>query len=231
MQEVVPCNYKNFNDFFTRQLKQDARLVDNDKDGISSPVDGIIGYFGKIENSTLFQAKGISYSLENLVVNQDYCKLFQNGLYITLYLSPRHYHRIHHPVSGKIEELFYIPGTLYPVNFFAVNNIPALFTLNERLITLVENPDMGKIAVIKVGATIVGKIKVTYDALESNQKQKNVVSKKYHDLFAEKGKELGRFQMGSTVILLFSNDKIHFHGLEQGKELRFGEKIAVLNPR
>ena len=226
MKEVETCSYKNFNEFFTRSLKKEARPIDQDKQSIVSPVDGVVGCFGKIENNTLFQAKGIPYPLEHLVVNPEYAKLFQDGLYITLYLSPRHYHRIHCPVAGNIQELFYIPGTLYPVNAFAVNNIPALFTLNERLISLMENSPIGKVAVIKVGATIVGKIKVVYDSVESNQKKRTLISKRYQNLSLEKGQELGRFQMGSTVILLFSNPKIAFHSLEQGKEVRFGEKIA-----
>ncbi|NUM34280.1 MAG: phosphatidylserine decarboxylase [Candidatus Brocadiae bacterium] len=227
MKEVETASYKNFNEFFTRSLKKEARPIDGNPQSIVSPVDGVIGCFGKIENNTLFQAKGISYSLQHLVVNQEYAALFQNGLYITLYLSPRHYHRIHCPVAGSLEELFYIPGTLYPVNSFAVKNIPALFTLNERLISLIETPQAGKVAVIKVGATVVGKIKVVYDTLESNQGKKNVVSKKYQGISLEKGQELGRFQMGSTVILLFSNPQIAFSGLETGKEVRFGEKIAT----
>jgi phosphatidylserine decarboxylase len=225
MTEVAESSFKTWNDFFTRRLRLDCRPIAEGSIKIVSPVDGVVGCFGKIDRNTLFQAKGIPYSLNNLLVNPKYAKLFQNGYYITFYLSPRHYHRIHSPLQGTIEELLYIPGTLYPVNACGVEHIPGIFTLNERLITFLRNEFAGLVAVVKIGATVVGKIKVVYDQIESNRERFSI-SRKYSGLLIRKGEELGRFQMGSTVILFFEPGKIMFYSLQLGQEIRFGEAIG-----
>lgn len=223
-REVAARDYHNFNEFFTRELRPECRPIEPHPASVACPVDGVVGCFGTIDEGTLFQAKGIPYSLKNLVVDDPYVEIFQKGSYITLYLSPRHYHRIHAPISGAIEELFYIPGHLFPVNSFAIENIPGIFTLNERLLTLLSHPTGGKVGVVKVGATVVGKIKVVYDTVESNTSKKTI-SKQYENLSIQKGAELGRFELGSTVILLFSQ-KISFRNLQPRQEVLFGQAIA-----
>lgn len=225
MQEVAAESFHTFNEFFVRPLRPECRPVNSEHNSLVSPVDGIVANWGTMNENTLLQAKGISYSLQNFVINPDYSLMFAGGDYITLYLSPRHYHRIHTPVDGYIEELYYIPGQLYPVNQFSVNHIPGVFTLNERLITILYNADLGHVAIVKVGATIVGKIAVIYDTVTSNQ-LRSPVHRHYQDLFIEKGKELGRFLMGSTVILLLEKGKVAFTRLTSGQEIRWGELIA-----
>ncbi len=227
MTEVAAQRFASFNEFFTRPLRHECRPIDANPARVTAPVDGIIASLGSIDHGTLIQAKGIDYSLKALVVAEEYQRIFANGHYLTFYLSPRHYHRIHTPVGGTIEELYYIPGTLYPVNRLAVGHIPALFTLNERLLTIIANPEIGRVAVIKIGAMIVGKIKVVYDHVESN-KRPRLIHQKYSSLAIDKGAELGRFQMGSTVILLFEPGRIELDELIIGQEVKFGEAIATV---
>ena len=227
MTEVASQRFASFNEFFTRPLRHECRPIDANPAQVTAPVDGIIASFGTIDHGTLVQAKGIDYSLAALVVAEEYRRIFANGYYLTFYLSPRHYHRIHTPVGGTIEELYYIPGTLYPVNRMAVDHISALFTLNERLLTIVANSMVGRVAIIKVGAMIVGKIKVVYDRVESN-KRPTIIHNKYASLPIAKGAELGRFQMGSTVILLFEPGSIELADLAIGQEVKFGQAIATV---
>lgn len=227
MDEAQEKQFLTFNHFFTRTLKPEARPIVQGEKALASPVDATIGCYGNIEKQTLFQAKGITYTLENLMIHKEYGEIFKDGFYITFYLSPKDYHRIHSPCDGKIKELFYIPGTLYPVNNFAVENIPGLFTINERLITLIEDKKLGKVAIVKVGATVVGKIKVVYDTIESN-KVRTTIHKKYSDIPIKKGEEIGKFEMGSTVILFFEKGKIKSHIKGSGKEIHFGEEIAII---
>ena len=227
MTDSKQKSFKTFNAFFTRELDPQARPISQDTDSIVSPVDGLISHFGNIQDNEIIQVKGISYPLENLLINKKYFEIFKNGSFITIYLTPKHYHRIHSPISGDIKELYYIPGTLFPVNFFAVENIPGLFTLNERIITLIKNEELGFVSVIKVGATVVGKIKVVYDTIESN-KMRHTIHKEYSQIKISKGEELGRFEMGSTVILLFQN-QIKFDSLQLGQEIFFGRQIAKIN--
>lgn len=226
LSQAKEKSFSSFNEFFTRQLQAQYRPLNKDPQTVISPVDGGLGCWGKIENGILFQAKGLEYSLADLLGQKpEYEEFFTEGDYMTIYLSPRHYHRIHSPCSAQVKELYYIPGTLYPVNPFAVQNVPRLFARNERLITLLESETVGKVAVIKVGATIVGKIKVVYDSVESNI-GKNLIHKTYEDVSLERGDELGKFELGSTVILLFQKNKIRFPKWKEKQEFLYGEMIA-----
>lgn len=226
--EIAQQEFFCFNDFFGRQLKSECRPIAESPHEIISPVDGRIGAIGNIENQTLFQAKGLFYSLADLVASPEYTTLFNQGNYITIYLSPRHYHRIHSPVDGIVQELSYIPGGLYPVHNFAVHNIVGLFAHNERIITILQHAIIGAVAVIKIGATIVGKIKVTYDTIESKHIQSSIHRHYSDKIYLAKGQELGRFEMGSTVILLFPPQKIKFLDLPLGHELQYGQTIGKI---
>ena len=203
--------YKTLNDFFTRTLKDGARPVaelDNKK-AVVSPVDGKIAQWGKIEDGRMIQAKGRHYTVQDLIGNEEEAKPYINGQFMTIYLAPTDYHRIHHYADGDIEGFRYVPGTLFPVNPFSVQNIENLFPINERLTTFIESNGY-KTAICKVGATIVGKIKVTYCDTESNI-SKNVKAESYDKKIpVTKDQELGLFAMGSTVVLLFPEKGFKF---------------------
>ena len=196
--------YKSFNEFFTRSLKQGVREIDSNPNSIVSPADGAISQLGKIENGAVFQAKGQQFTVENLIADPQLAEPFKNGQFATVYLSPRDYHRVHMPFAGTLTETLYVPGELFSVNQTTAENIPGLFARNERMVCLFDT-EIGRMAVVLVGAMIVagietvatGKVKPT-GRLELNQ----------HDLFLDKGAELGRFYLGSTAVVLFEKDKM-----------------------
>jgi phosphatidylserine decarboxylase len=218
-------SFKTFNDFFTRSLKQDARPIDQDPNSIVSPVDGKIAEFGSIKNGLLLQSKGIFYTINDLV-GAKHGELFKNGYFVTLYLSPADYHRIHTPMAGFVKEFSYFSGNLWPVNDLGVSNVGGLFSLNERVVTILDGSD-GRVALVKVGATVVGKITLDYSKLVSNNGQKTQLRlpvfppKRY-----EKGDEIGRFQLGSTVILLFEPNRFSPIALNRGKYVKMGQVLG-----
>lgn len=219
--------YPNLTSFFTRKLIKDARPIHGNKETIVSPVDGTLSSFGKIQKDTLIQAKGISYSLIQLLGDKEKAKKYENGSYLTIYLSPKDYHRIHVPFGGTVTKSTYIPGKLYPVNKIGVEGVDGLFTKNERMITYVDTSD-GEMALVKVGAFIVGSVVVDYPLLGITRTGKTIE----HEEFCEplnypKGEEIGYFQFGSTVILLFEKDKFTLkEDLFMGQILRMGERIG-----
>lgn len=228
INEAIPTTYRTFNEFFTRELRPESRPIDENINSIVSPVDGIIGYSGEIKSDTLIQAKGREYSLDAFVANKEYADIFRGGVFMTIYLSPSHYHRIHTPVAGRVTSLNYIPGKLYPVNPFAINNINNIFSKNERLISIIESGTAGKVAVVKVGATNVGKIKVVYDKVTSNNFWRKGVFKTYADVHLQKCEELGRFELGSTVVLLFEKGKVKLTNDKLEDDVLLGQKIAEI---
>ncbi len=201
--------FKSFNEFFTRSLKQGARQIDPDPHSIVSPADGAISQLGKIEEGDIFQAKGQSFSVEKLIADPQLAEPFKNGHFATVYLSPKDYHRVHMPFAGTLTETLYVPGELFSVNQTTAENIPGLFARNERMVCLFDT-ELGRMAVVLVGAMIVagietvatGKVKPT-GRLELNQ----------HNLFLEKGAELGRFYLGSTAVILFEQDKMQWDAM------------------
>ena len=162
--EKKPSEYKTFQEFFTREFKKGARKFDTLPNGIISPVDGTIAQCGKIEEGLLLQAKGIYYSLTDLISEDT---VFKNPFYITIYLAPRDYHRIHTPIDGTVASYSYFSGSLWPVNNLGVSRIANLFCINERIFTLFDTA-MGKVGLVKVGATVVGKISTKYSHLTTN---------------------------------------------------------------
>ncbi len=222
-------SFKNFTEFFTRELNEDARSVDSTPNTVVSPVDGTIAEFGDIKNGLLVQTKGIYYSLNDLV-GKKLAVEFEDGFFITIYLSPADYHRIHTPIAGKVKSFNYFSGNLWPVNKIGVQNIGSLFAVNERIVTPIQSK-IGNVLLIKVGATVVGKISLDYHELKTNQRQKQsqssipvIPAKNY-----KKGQEIGQFQLGSTVILIFSKKQITPFELENGKKIKLGEKIGSVN--
>ncbi|NNG82908.1 archaetidylserine decarboxylase [Acinetobacter sp. ANC 5378] len=198
--------YKSFNEFFTRSLKEGVREIDANPSSVVSPADGAISQLGKIEDGDIFQAKGQSFSVEKLIADPQLAEPFKNGQFATVYLSPKDYHRVHMPFAGTLTETLYVPGELFSVNQTTAENIPGLFARNERMVCLFDT-ELGRMAVVLVGAMIVagietvatGKVKPT-GRLELNQ----------HNLFLEKGAELGRFYLGSTAVILFEQDKMEW---------------------
>ncbi len=224
--------YESLNLFFTRALKPGLRPIDGRARGVVSPVDGVLSRFGPIENGTLIQAKGLDYRLEDLLAGSEFVSQFQGGHYAVIYLSPRDYHRIHSQVGGDVLGYDYVPGRLFPVNLLAVNGIRDLFPKNERLTTYVQN-EQGLTALVKVGATNVGKITVDYDsAVQANRWLRKGGLHRYSDherITVERGGELARFEMGSTVVLLFEKDRFEFSPrIREDMPVRLGEWLGTL---
>ncbi len=229
--ERPPQSYESLNAYFTRRLRQGVRQVEDcDEESLVSPVDGRLGAFGAIEDGTLFQAKGRSYPLLELVDSAEEAERFRGGWYATIYLSPRDYHRIHSPVCGEIAKISYIPGHLFPVNPFAVENIDDLFAVNERLITYLETAKLGRAAVIKVGATCVGRIGLSYDGFETNRRfRRRREFDPPSQVAMEHGEELAVFNLGSTVIVLVEAADFQFDDqFGAGDMLRMGQGLGSL---
>ncbi len=224
-----PKEYRSLNAYFTRRLKEGARSLQPESPGaLISPVDGRVGAFGAVESGTLLQAKGREYSLLDLVDSAEKADRFQGGHYITLYLSPRDYHRIHAPAAGRVDRISYIPGHLFPVNPFAVENVDELFAVNERLITYLATETFGDVAVIKVGATCVGRITLSFQGFQTNQR---FARRQEIDVLEEipmaAGQELAAFNLGSTVILLIEEEGFRFaDSVVGGAMMRVGEVLG-----
>ncbi|EMN02402.1 phosphatidylserine decarboxylase [Leptospira noguchii str. 2007001578] len=226
--ELEIQEYNSLNEFFTRALKAEARIIDSADDEMVSPVDAKITGYGDINQRIIIQAKGVDYNLKELIGGSKYLEDFTNGKYITFYLSPQDYHRIHSPAYGKILGYYYEPGKLFPVNELAVFGIRGLFPKNERLITYLQT-EYGKVAVIKVGASNVGRIRVTYDnKIVTNTLIRTTRTVEYKEvsIMIDKGAELGRFEMGSTVILLMEKDTFQFNSLAVNEKITYGTTIG-----
>ncbi len=217
-----------FDDFFTRRLKPGVHVLDRGKKSIVSPVDARIDQFGSIEGATVFQAKGMGYRLDELIPS-DYHKNFIDGSFITLYLSPGDYHRIHSPIGGEVAGYFALPGRLLTVQEYMVKSLPGLFAKNERLISYIET-GRGMVTVVKVGAMNVGRITVSYDGVETNRAFRRRVEH-FYPVNArprvEKGGDLGAFHLGSTIVLLFQKNAVVMDSFAAGDRVRVGERIAV----
>lgn len=232
MTQALLEDYKafdNFNSFFTRALKADARPVAEGPALIACPADGAINAAGSIADQRIFQAKGKSYTLAALLGgNEARTRPFLNGQFITIYLAPRDYHRVHMPVSGTLKEMHYIPGKLFSVNQTTAENIDNLFARNERLVCLFETHS-GPMAVILVGAMIVAGIETVWagrTAADGN-KIKSTVYPQSRPIILRKGEELGRFKLGSTVIVLFGKDTCSWDpSLVTCAQVRMGETVG-----
>lgn len=223
-------SYPSLNQLFIRYLKNGVRIIDQQENIIVSPVDGTLLSSGKISKGEMVQAKGIEFSIKDLLGTDTFFNDFSEAEYAIIYLSPHDYHRIHSPYSGKILGYYYKPGKLFPVNAIAVSTIKKLFSRNERLITYLQT-DHGKLAVIKIGATNVGKIKVEYDSsITTNNWFRSSKEKLYLDeKRLTKGEELGRFELGSTVIVIIENQKGKMIDMEKGQKIRYGEPIGIFH--
>jgi len=229
-QEPEPTRYQHFNDFFTRALRPEARPVINADDAIACPVDGTISQSGVISDDQIFQAKGFNYSLNNLLGGaSDKVDPFRNGQFATIYLSPRDYHRIHMPVSGRLLETIYVPGRLFSVNKRTTEHLPNLFARNERLVTLFET-DTGPMALILVGALFVSGIETVWDgpiARQHSSPHRHLFdSDTDKDIILNRGEEMGRFNMGSTVILLFNQSVTITDKMQANTPVQMGQLLG-----
>lgn len=223
-------DYTTLEALFTRGLPPQARPVEGGSRVVVSPVDGRVGMCGTVEEGTLFQAKGRSYGLADLLRDSDQAARFEGGAYATFYLAPHNYHRIHAPVSGKVTQATVVPGGLMPVFPESLNKVEALFARNERLITYLDAGAAGTVAVVKVGATLVGRISVTYDPTLRTQVGERSPRHRPYDVPPKlnKGAHLGTFELGSTVVLVATPGRIDLGGVNPGDEVKMGVQIGTL---
>ena len=223
-----PDAYKTFNEFFTRALKQEARPVVPGENTIASPVDGIVSATGNILEQSIFQAKGHQYTVRELLGGEAALSaLFKNGRFATLYLAPYNYHRIHMPVDGVLKQMIHVPGRLFSVAPWTVSTIPGLFARNERVVSLFTTP-AGPIAMVLVGAINVAAIETVWAGLITPPKGKRISQFDYSHTRKQylKGTEMGRFNMGSTVILLTAGNVEWLQKFRVGQVMKMGEMIG-----
>ncbi|GAA0694215.1 hypothetical protein GCM10009104_22020 [Marinobacterium maritimum] len=223
--EPNPEAYEHFNAFFTRALKPDARPLDNSEGAILSPADGAISQLGPIEHGRIFQAKGHSYALSTLLGGDlERAQPFINGSFATIYLSPRDYHRVHMPISGTLRESIYIPGDLYSVNQVTAAGVDNLFARNERLVAIFDT-ELGPMAMVLVGAMIVAGIETVWNGQVAPLPRQPLVldpAPGQPPVELAAGDEMGRFKLGSTVILLFGPEV-----MEWAEQLGAGDSVVM----
>ena len=222
--------YPSFGDFFARRLRRGCRTVDPARDAVIAPCDGVIAARGNATNGTLLQAKGRTYSLAELVADEDFAAKLEGGGYATIYLSPRDYHRVHAPVAGRIVSYDYLPGLLWPVNPRVASRRDGLLARNERVVIRLNSETFGDVAVVMVGAAGVGNIALAHGPDSSSLRRSGERRRiEFDDVCVERGDELGAFRLGSTVVLVFEPGKVRLRaeGFEEDRVLRFGEAIAA----
>lgn len=231
------CAYKTFNEFFTRPLKKGARPLA--QAAFICPVDGAISQFGVIEQDQIFQAKGHLYSILALVgSNQKLATKFENGHFACLYLSPKDYHRIHMPCDGVLKTMTYVPGDLFSVNPATAANIPNLFARNERVVCEFASEVHGTFVMVLVGATIVGSMATVWHEMVDGVKNGTINPPRTHNIrtwsyleqniILKQGDEMGRFLLGSTVVMLFEKDALKFNADWQAtRSIQLGEIMGT----
>lgn len=229
--EPDPKKYATFNDFFTRALKPTARTIVAGDNEIACPADGFISQIGQIANGKIFQAKNFYCDLKQLLADSnELTALFQNGNFVTVYLAPKNYHRVHIPYTGTLRKMIYVPGKLFPVKVRSVNYVPNLFARNERVISFFET-EAGPMAVILVGAMIVGSIETVWAGEITPSKSHQIQEWNYENssIKLSKGEELGRFKMGSTAIVLFGPNHVTWTPtLQPEYEVRLGQLLGII---
>lgn len=226
------ASYATFNDFFTRPLQSGARPLA--KAAFICPVDGAISQFGNIEQDQIFQAKNHHYSsLTLLAGNQTLANQFENGHFACLYLSPKDYHRIHMPCDGTLKSMAYVPGDLFSVNPNTAANVPNLFARNERVVCEFESEQHGTFVMVLVGATIVGSMATVWhdspNTVINPPRGKNIRTWSYLDknIVLKQGEEMGKFLLGSTVVMLFEKGTLSFNAdWYPARAIKLGEKMG-----
>jgi phosphatidylserine decarboxylase len=225
------ASYLTFNEFFTRALKKGARPLA--RADLICPVDGAISQFGSIAQDQIFQAKGHHYSTTALVGGDAaLAEKFKDGHFATLYLSPRDYHRIHMPCDGRLTRMIYVPGALFSVNPTTARGVPGLFARNERVVCVFESP-RGPFVLTLVGATIVGSMATVWHGVVNPPRTRQVREWTYDDkpVLLAQGQEMGRFLLGSTVVMLFPRGPLLFNAAwAPGRAIRLGEEMGNSRP-
>lgn len=222
-EREVP-EYKNLDDFFTRKLKTGIRPIGK---GVVHPADSNLTQLGKMGGETLIQAKGMTYSLKDFLQNEALSERLKNGYFFLYYLCPTDYHRVHSPVDGKITDIHYIPGKLWPVNAWSTRNIKNLFAINERVVINMETAE-GVCSFVMVGATNVGKMTLTFDkdVITNKFLDRNPIKKKYDQpISVSKGDDLGAFHMGSTVVMVYEKSFFGSNPQFVSGQVRMGESL------
>ncbi len=228
--------FDSIQSFFVRHLREGARPLDDEPDALLSPCDGAWGASGRIERGTLLQVKGSPYALADLLASTERAKAFEGGWFATLYLSPRDYHRFHAPCDAEVERVDYVPGRLWPVNRIGLEGVPGLFAENERLCVhlsprtaagLPRGP-AGSLCLVAVGATMVGKTKLSFSSLETNVRggRRAACVFEHGEARLVRGEEMGRFEFGSTIIVLAAPGGVALEPRESGHPVRMGERIG-----
>jgi len=220
--------FPTFNDFFTRALRSETRPIVGDPQTLCSPVDGRVSEFGNIADAQILQAKGHHYSVASLLGRDDeYSRLFEDGQFATLYLAPNDYHRFHIPCDGELLWMRHVPGKLFSVNPLTARHVPGLFARNERVVALFETP-FGKMAYVAVGATIVGSIEIAWHGTVTPPSRSDLLHIDYNSgqHCFNKGEEVGRFKLGSTVILLLQKNNWRWAAeIGKGRKVRMGQAL------
>lgn len=219
--------YKSLDDFFTRKLKTGIRPIGQ---GIVHPADSDLTQMGKMSEGTLIQAKGKHYFLRDFIRNDKICDRLFDGYFFLYYLCPTDYHRVHSPVDGYITDIYYIPGKLWPVNTWSVNNIKNLFSINERVVINIET-SQGFCSLVMVGATNVGKMTLTFDkdVITNKFLDRNPIQKKYENpIPVAKGDDLGAFHMGSTVVMVYEKSFFPPNPVFNGGKVRVGDSLLKI---
>lgn len=223
--------YPTFNAFFTRAIKPELRPLAREREALACPVDGVISQLGNIEHGRIIQAKAHDYTvLELLGGRNEWAKTFEGGRFITLYLAPSNYHRIHMPHDGRLRHMLHVPGRLFSVAPHTVRAVPRLFARNERVATYFEGPG-GAFALVLVGALNVAAIETVWHGLVTPPQSKSIRQYDYADkkISLAKGEEMGRFNMGSTVILLTPPNATWESSLKPQQPVRLGQRLATLH--
>ncbi|MFC1683987.1 archaetidylserine decarboxylase [Pseudomonadota bacterium] len=230
--EPNPAAYPCFNAFFTRALRPDARPLAQEANSVLCPVDGAVSQSGRIENGRIFQAKGQDYTLEELVGgDSEMAQAFEDGSFATIYLSPKDYHRIHMPLGGSLKQMVHVPGRLFSVSPSTTRTVPRLFSRNERVINLFET-EAGPMAMIMVGAIFVASMDTvwagTVAPVHRCIQSRDYSGKALAPVDLEKGAEMGRFNMGSTIVLLFGKGAVAWSDLLQPNwKVQMGQQIGT----
>lgn len=224
--EPDPRRYPDFNAFFVRSLRPGARPIAEAPGDLAAPADSVVSACGEIRGAHMIQAKGIAYTADALLGDPDDAAAFHGGSYATLYLSPRDYHRVHMPVDGQLRRMRYLPGELYSVNDYSTRHVHGLFARNERLVTVFDTP-AGPMALVMVGAMFVAGMETVWTGPVDRHAPFGHWQPDGEQVRLTRGDELGRFNMGSTVILLFARGRTEWTPrLIEGAQIRMGEAIG-----
>lgn len=229
--EPDPRAYPSFNAFFTRALRPGARPLPPEPDAVCSPSDGVLSQFGTVTSGRLLQVKGRDYALAELLGGEEeWIAQFQGGAFATVYLSPRDYHRVHMPLAGELRGMLHIPGRLFSVNPITTALVPRLFARNERVACLYETR-AGPMAAVLVGAIFVGSIETVWAGEITPARRPRPVRAQDEAVRLARGEEMGRFNMGSTVVLLFPPGRVRWDStLRPGQRVRMGQRLGTLLP-